>query len=64
MSRENVVERICNLINEMVCSIAQKRQKSVSEAIDVGCTFFDTAEVHGTPDNPHGNKELTVKAAF
>ncbi|EKC59715.1 hypothetical protein OBE_09356 [human gut metagenome] len=24
----------------------------------MGYTFFDTAEVYGTPDNPHDNEEL------
>lgn len=31
-------------------------------AVDMGYTFFDTAEVYGTPDNPHANEELVGKA--
>lgn len=32
------------------------------QAVDFGYTFFDTAEVYGTPDNPHVNEELVGKA--
>ena len=31
-------------------------------AFDIGYTFFDTAEVYGTPENPHANEELVGKA--
>lgn len=31
-------------------------------AVDLGYTFFDTAEVYGTPDNPHHNEELLGSA--
>lgn len=27
-------------------------------AVDMGYTFFDTAELYGTPDDPHANEEL------
>lgn len=30
----------------------------LSKAVDKGYTFFDTAEVYGTPENPHDNEEL------
>ncbi len=30
----------------------------LAQAVDMGYTFFDTAEVYGTPDNPHDNEEL------
>ncbi len=30
----------------------------LAQAVDEGCTFFDTAEVYGTPDHPHDNEEL------
>lgn len=30
----------------------------LSRAVDRGYTFFDTAEVYGTPENPHDNEEL------
>ena len=34
----------------------------LAKAVDMGYTFFDTAEVYGTPDNPHDNEELVGKA--
>ena len=34
----------------------------LAEAVDMGYTFFDTAEVYGTPDRPHVNEELVGKA--
>nr|WP_294493065.1 aldo/keto reductase [uncultured Mediterraneibacter sp.] len=34
----------------------------LSRAVELGYTFFDTAEVYGTPDNPHDNEELLGKA--
>lgn len=30
----------------------------LAQAVDMGYTFFDTAEVYGTPDHPHANEEL------
>lgn len=30
----------------------------LGKAVELGCTFFDTAEVYGTTDNPHHNEEL------
>ncbi len=30
----------------------------LAKAVDMGYTFFDTAEVYGTPENPHINEEL------
>ena len=27
-------------------------KKLLSQAVDIGYTFFDTAEVYGTPDDP------------
>ena len=41
---------------------------AMRKAFDAGCNFFDTAEVYGTPDNPHvvfypgHNEELVGKA--
>ena len=39
-------------------------QKEMTEllarAVDMGYTFFDTAEVYGTPEDPHHNEELTI----
>ncbi|NCB93674.1 MAG: aldo/keto reductase [Clostridia bacterium] len=36
--------------------------KLLEQAIDLGYTFFDTAEVYGTPENPHDNEELVGNA--
>lgn len=36
--------------------------KLLEKAIDLGCTFFDTAESYGTPQNPHDNEEFIGKA--
>lgn len=30
----------------------------LAQAVDLGYTFFDTAEVYGTPEHPHDNEEL------
>ena len=34
----------------------------IQQAVDMGYTFFDTAEVYGTPENPHDNEELVGAA--
>ena len=34
----------------------------IRRAYDLGVTFFDTAEVYGTPDAPHANEELLGEA--
>jgi len=34
----------------------------LAQAVDLGYTFFDTAEVYGTPDQPHANEELVGAA--
>ena len=34
----------------------------IHQAVDMGYTFFDTAEVYGTPSNPHHNEELVGEA--
>ena len=34
----------------------------IAQAVDMGYTFFDTAEVYGTADNPHDNEELAGAA--
>lgn len=36
--------------------------KDMEKAVEMGYTFFDTAEVYGTPDHPHHNEELLGKA--
>lgn len=39
---------------------ADKREMSrlLADAVDLGYRMFDTAEVYGTPENPHANEEL------
>ena len=34
----------------------------LADAVDMGYTLFDTAEVYGTPDRPHDNEELLGEA--
>ncbi len=34
----------------------------LAQAVEKGYTFFDTAEVYGTPENPHDNEELLGEA--
>lgn len=34
----------------------------IRQAVDMGYTFFDTAEVYGTPETPHHNEELVGAA--
>ena len=34
----------------------------LAQAVDIGYTFFDTAEIYGTPDNEHDNEELVGAA--
>lgn len=36
--------------------------KLIGQAVEMGYTFFDTAEVYGTPENPHDNEELVGAA--
>ena len=33
-------------------------EKLLEKAVELGCTFFDTAEIYGTADHPHHNEEL------
>lgn len=33
----------------------------IEKAIDEGCTFFDTAEIYGTTEDPHHNEKLLGK---
>ena len=43
---------------------ADKREMTelLADAVEMGYTFFDTAEVYGTPDHPHHNEELLGEA--
>lgn len=34
----------------------------LADAVEMGYTFFDTAEIYGTPDRPHDNEELLGEA--
>lgn len=36
--------------------------KAIRQAVDLGYTFFDTAEVYGTAENPHDNEMLVGEA--
>lgn len=36
--------------------------RTLLQAADMGYTFFDTAEVYGTPEDPHHNEELVGAA--
>lgn len=37
-------------------------KKLIAQAVEQGCTFFDTAETYGTRENPHHNEELLGEA--
>lgn len=43
---------------------ADKREMAelLADAVDMGYTFFDTAEIYGTPDDPHANESLLGEA--
>ena len=34
----------------------------IHSAYEMGYTFFDTAEIYGTPENPHHNEEIVGEA--
>lgn len=40
----------------------QKMTQLLADAVEMGYTFFDTAEIYGTPDRPHDNEELLGQA--
>lgn len=40
----------------------QEMTELIAQAVDQGCTFFDTAETYGTSENPHDNEELVGQA--
>ena len=40
----------------------EKMKELLAEAVDMGYTFFDTAEAYGTADRPHDNEELLGEA--
>ena len=39
-------------------STQKEAEQLIEKAIDCGCTFFDTAEIYGTADDPHHNEKL------
>lgn len=39
-------------------STKEEAQALLDKAMDLGCNFFDTAEVYGTADDPHHNEKL------
>ena len=39
-----------------------KMTELLADAVEMGYTFFDTAEIYGTTDRPHDNEELLGKA--
>lgn len=47
------------------CGVPTERGEAgsmIRRAFDLGCTFFDTAEVYGTPDAPHDNEWIVGEA--
>ncbi|MBB5182715.1 aldo/keto reductase [Catenisphaera adipataccumulans] len=40
----------------------KQAEQRIREAYDLGYRYFDTAEVYGTPDDPHHNEKLVGKA--
>ena len=40
----------------------QEAIQFIREAAEIGYTFFDTAEIYGTHDNPHDNESLVGEA--
>ena len=40
----------------------KKMTELLAQAVDLGYTFFDTAEVYGTPEHPHDNEKLVGAA--
>lgn len=39
-------------------STKKEAEELIEKAIDLGCTFFDTAEIYGTAEDPHHNETL------
>lgn len=54
----------CMGMNHAYGAPADKKEMRnlIAQAVDMGYTLFDTAEVYGTPDDPHGNEELVGEA--
>ena len=43
-------------------AVKKEMRELIAAAIDMGITHFDTAEVYGTPDDPHDNERLVGTA--
>lgn len=39
-------------------STKKEAEELIAKAMDMGCTFFDTAEIYGSQDDPHHNERL------
>lgn len=50
----------CMGMSQSYCAPADKKEmrELIAAAVDMGITLFDTAEVYGTPDDPHDNEKL------
>ena len=42
-------------------STQKEAEELIEKAIDEGCTFFDTAEIYGTTEDPHHNEKMLGK---
>lgn len=60
----SVVGLGCMGISHAYGAPADKKQMTelLAQAVDLDYTFFDTAEVYGTPEHPHDNEELVGAA--
>ncbi len=41
---------------------ARQARQVLPAALDLGCTYFDTAEIYGTLGDPHLNERLIAEA--
>lgn len=60
----SAVELGCMGMSHAYGAPADKKEMTelLAQAVDLGYTFFDTAEVYGTPEHPHDNEELVGAA--
>lgn len=42
----------------------REMKRLLADAVDMGYTMFDTAEIYGTPEDPHANEELLGEALY
>lgn len=40
----------------------REMKRLLADAVDMGYTMFDTAEIYGTPEDPHANEDLLGEA--